>query len=208
MADSLIQLNQHQVGSSSDQEENKPLSPINSESTKDQQSVFDTQLKQQIVFTLTISRPVDGASSQHWATRISMNTFCWITLRTLKAARNTDRNASSLSANVTLQDTIILDSGATGYFLEHKVYFHHLSLTSSSVFGANGHQIPILGFGPATIPTMAGPLYLSLAYYAPSLLNLLISLVHFIRLGFSVHPVLNGSCFECRKNSLVALSTI
>ncbi|KNZ45601.1 uncharacterized protein VP01_79g6 [Puccinia sorghi] len=74
-------------------------------------------------------------------------------------------------------------------------YFRNLSSTSSSVFGANGDPIPILGFA-ATIPTAFGPLHLSLAYFTPSLLNSLISLTHFLRLGFSILPAKNGRRFR------------
>ncbi|KAI7961693.1 hypothetical protein MJO28_002182 [Puccinia striiformis f. sp. tritici] len=74
---------------------------------------------------------------------------------------------ASLSITSDGQDMIVLDSGALGHFLKHRSYFNSLSTTSSSVFGANGAAIPILGFGPATVQTALGPLHLPLAYYAP-----------------------------------------
>jgi hypothetical protein len=76
-----------------------------------------------------------------------------------------------------------------------------LSETSSSVFGANGAAISILGFVPATIHTMAGPLHLSLAYYSPQLSNSLILLTHYACLGFAVHSTANGTLFECRRGT-------
>ncbi|PLW41870.1 hypothetical protein PCASD_05550 [Puccinia coronata f. sp. avenae] len=105
---------------------------------------------------------------------------------------------ASLGVSTDLSDTIILDSGASGHFLKHKAYFHTLSATSSSVFGANGAAIPILGFGPATIHTMAGPVQLSLAYYLPQLSNSLITLTHYVCLGFSVFLAADNTRFECR----------
>ncbi|PLW13868.1 hypothetical protein PCASD_19703 [Puccinia coronata f. sp. avenae] len=105
---------------------------------------------------------------------------------------------ASLGVSTDLSDTIILDSGASGHFLKHKAYFHTLSATSSSVFGANGAAIPILGFGPATIHTMAGPVQLSLAYYLPQLSNSLISLTHYVCLGFAVFLAADNTRFECR----------
>lgn len=113
---------------------------------------------------------------------------------------------ASLSLEFNLHDTIILDSGASSHFLKHKAYFSSLSSTTSSVFGANGAAIPILGFGPATIPTAAGPLHLSLAYYSPTLSNSLISQAHFLRLGYSILPTAGGKRYECRKGTQVLCS--
>jgi hypothetical protein len=110
---------------------------------------------------------------------------------------------ASLGVLTDLSDTIILDSGASGHFLKHKAYFHTLSATSSSVFGANGAAIPILGFGPATIHTMAGPVQLSLAYYLPQLSNSLISLTHYVCLGFAVFLAADNTRFECRWGAKV-----
>jgi transposase InsO family protein len=110
---------------------------------------------------------------------------------------------ASLSVSTDLADTIILDSGASGHFLKHRAYFHHLTDSLSSVFGANGAAIPILGFGPATIHTMAGPVQLSLAYYLPQLSNSLISLTHYICLGFVVFQATGIDCFECKRGAEV-----
>ena len=104
---------------------------------------------------------------------------------------------ANLSATGDLQDAIVLDSGASSHFFKHKSYFVSFSSASSSVFGANGAAIPILGFGPAVIQTATGPLHLNLAYYAPNLSNSLVSLTHFIRLGYSLTPTANGQRFEC-----------
>jgi hypothetical protein len=88
---------------------------------------------------------------------------------------------ANLSVKTNFQDLIIVDSGASGHFLKHKAYFISLSTTTSSVFGANGAAIPILGFGPVVIQTAAGPLHLiSMAYYSPQLSNSLISLTHYL----------------------------
>ncbi|KNZ44488.1 hypothetical protein VP01_910g7 [Puccinia sorghi] len=76
---------------------------------------------------------------------------------------------ASLSLKSGFADLIIFNSGASSHFLRDRAYFHTLSPTSLSVFGANGAPIPILVFGPATIPTVLGPLNLSLAYYSPRL---------------------------------------
>ncbi|OAV85167.1 hypothetical protein PTTG_30733, partial [Puccinia triticina 1-1 BBBD Race 1] len=108
---------------------------------------------------------------------------------------------ANLGSTGDLRDAIVLDSGASGHFLKHKTYFVAFSPTSSSVFGANGAAIPILGFGPAVIQTATGPLELSLAYYAPNLSNSLVSLTHFIWLGYSLIPASNGRRFECRKGA-------
>ncbi|OAV86532.1 hypothetical protein PTTG_29852, partial [Puccinia triticina 1-1 BBBD Race 1] len=70
---------------------------------------------------------------------------------------------ASLGSKTHFCDAIILDSGALGHFLKEKSYFSKLSSSSSSVFGANGAAIPILGFSPATIQTAIGPLHISLA---------------------------------------------
>ncbi|KNZ62254.1 uncharacterized protein VP01_1294g6 [Puccinia sorghi] len=90
--------------------------------------------------------------------------------------------------------------------VEDRSYFHSISEASSSVYGANGDGIPITGFGPATIPTINGPLHLSLAYYSPKLSNSLISLTHFLRRGYSILPVAKGERFECRKDSSILCS--
>ncbi|OAV85594.1 hypothetical protein PTTG_30406, partial [Puccinia triticina 1-1 BBBD Race 1] len=87
---------------------------------------------------------------------------------------------ASLGAKSDFKDVIVLDSGASGHYLKDCSYFLSLSSTSSSVFGANGAAIPILGFGPAVIQTAIGPLSLNMAYYAPKLSNSLISLTHYI----------------------------
>ncbi|KNZ59160.1 uncharacterized protein VP01_1792g4 [Puccinia sorghi] len=90
--------------------------------------------------------------------------------------------------------------------LKNQTYFQSLNTVSSSVYGANGAAIPILGFGPATIPTVSGPVHLNLAYFTLSLSNSLISLTFYLCQGFSVVPTGNGSCFECQKGSKVLLS--
>jgi transposase InsO family protein len=113
---------------------------------------------------------------------------------------------ANLGTKSSLQDGIILDSGVSSHFLKHRSYFHSLLTLSSSVFGANGAAIPILGFGPATIQTSLGPLNLSLAYYSPGFSNSLLLLTHYIRLGYSLHPTANGTRFECRRGSNVILT--
>ncbi|KNZ54418.1 uncharacterized protein VP01_2954g5 [Puccinia sorghi] len=110
---------------------------------------------------------------------------------------------ASLTVNAVSHNSIILDSGASGNFLKDKAYFHSISSTSSSVFGADGGAIKILGFGPATLPTALGPLHLTLAYYAPDISNSLVSLTHFLRRGYSVIPIENGERYECRKGASV-----
>lgn len=110
---------------------------------------------------------------------------------------------ASLSVASIKLDSIILDSGASGHFLKDRQYFHSLSSSNSTVYGANGAAIPIVGFGPATLPTLAGPVHLSLAYYTPQLSNSLVSLTHYLRRGFSIIPVNGGNRFECRKGAEV-----
>ena len=111
----------------------------------------------------------------------------------IDCAKGRSNAMASVGVATDLGDSIILDSGALGHFLKNKAYFHCLLTTNSSVFGANEAVIPVLGFGPATIHTMAGPLQLNLAYYSPQLLNLLISVTHYICLVFALHPAANST---------------
>lgn len=91
-----------------------------------------------------------------------------------------------LSVNSGVQDTLILDSGATGHYLKHRTYFTKLNPINSEVYAANGQSISILGEGPAVIPAESGPIHVAHAYYIPELFNSLLLLTKFIQAGFSV----------------------
>ncbi|PLW40718.1 hypothetical protein PCASD_09320 [Puccinia coronata f. sp. avenae] len=47
--------------------------------------------------------------------------------RVLNRAKSCSNQTASLGISTGLGDFIILDSGASGHFLKHKAYFHHLS---------------------------------------------------------------------------------
>jgi hypothetical protein len=66
-------------------------------------------------------------------------------------------NKAMLSAYSGIADAIILDRGATAHYLKHWSYFTSLKDCSSTVFGANGASIPIIGEGPEVIPSAAAP---------------------------------------------------
>jgi hypothetical protein len=92
-----------------------------------------------------------------------------------------------------------LDSGASGHYLKRNEYFTSFIPIKSSVFGANGAAIPILGTGSAVIQGSSGPIVISKAFYTPDLSNSLIALSHYICLGYSVVPTADGLGFACRR---------
>jgi len=101
---------------------------------------------------------------------------------------NSAAKRALLSANSGVSDEIVLDSGASGHYLKHRHYFITFRPLPTSVYGANGSPIPILGVGTAVIQSSKGPITIPNAYFAPSLSNSLISLTFFIKQGYSIIP--------------------
>ncbi|KAI7965543.1 hypothetical protein MJO29_001291 [Puccinia striiformis f. sp. tritici] len=112
-------------------------------------------------------------------------------------------NRALLSVNSGVSDAIVFDSGASGHYLKYRDYFTTFHPISSSVYGANGAAIPIVGMGSAVIHASSGPIYIPEAYYVPSLSNSLLPQSHYIRQGYSINPILGGAGFECRRSSHV-----
>ncbi|PLW38782.1 hypothetical protein PCASD_12562 [Puccinia coronata f. sp. avenae] len=104
-----------------------------------------------------------------------------------------------ISVNSGVADAIVLDSGASGHYLKRKEYFTSFIPIKSSVFGANGAAIPILGTGSAIIQGASGPIVISEAFYAPDLSNSLLPLTFYVRLGYTVFPTNDGLGFACRR---------
>jgi hypothetical protein len=104
-----------------------------------------------------------------------------------------------LSVNLGVADTIVLDSGTTGHYLKRRKYFITYRPIDSSVFGANGATIPILGTGTAVIHALTGPIFIQEAFYVPDLLNSLLSLCLIVRMGYTISPSRNGNGFQCRR---------
>jgi hypothetical protein len=111
-----------------------------------------------------------------------------------------------LSAQLGVSDCIILDSGATGHYLKHRSCFTSLKPCLSTVFGANGASIPIVGEGSAVIPAASGPIQIDKAYFVPDLSNSLLSLTSYVRQGYKVEAKENIDRFSLRKQGHVLCS--
>jgi hypothetical protein len=93
-----------------------------------------------------------------------------------------------LSVNSGVANSIVLNSGASGHYLKCRNYFTSFRRTTSSVYGANGASIPILGTVLAIIYASTGPIFIKEAYYAPALSNSLIPMTYYVRRGYAVTP--------------------
>jgi transposase InsO family protein len=108
-------------------------------------------------------------------------------------------NKALLSVNSGVADSIVFDSGASGHYLKRREYFTTFLPIKSSVYGANGAAIPILGTGSAVIHTSVGLIKIDEAFYAPDLSNSLIPLTYYVRRGYSVTPSQDGLSFRCHR---------
>jgi hypothetical protein len=106
-------------------------------------------------------------------------------------------NKALLSVNSGVADAIVLDSGASGHYLKRNKYFTTFLPIKSSVFGANGAAIPILGTGSAIIQATTGPIIIPEAFYAHNLPNSLIPQTHHICQGYTISPIQGGLGFQC-----------
>ncbi|KAI7948485.1 hypothetical protein MJO29_010150 [Puccinia striiformis f. sp. tritici] len=112
-------------------------------------------------------------------------------------------NRALLSVNSGVSDAIVFDSGASGHYLKHREYFTSFRPINSSVYGADGAAIPIIGVGSAIIHASTGPICIPEAFLVPSLSNSLIPQSHYIRRGYSINPIHGGTSFECRRSDQV-----
>lgn len=116
--------------------------------------------------------------------------------------KDSGHRAHCLTATL-LPNSVILDSGASGHYLKDRSLFLTYSECSSSLYGANGALIPIVGSGKASLLLESGEVVINNAYHAPTLSHSLIPLSHYLQLGYTLLPTKTGfKCFRGTENIL------